>query len=245
VAAIIVVAAGGFYANQLKQERDVLDSQLQEKKEAVSKLSGELAAVTKELDSTSKDLKGAQGNLKIATSGVETRTKQVEAEKAECLKIEGNIKTVSQQKAGVQAELGKYKSVLPADLPPEQIQGRLKEYENKLVVLDQEKKVMKDQLDVLEVELKQYDVRQKFGVGSRSILSLNGHVMAVSPDWRFVVLDIGSRHGLVENYPLIVYRGRKLVGKVLVTSVTPSTSIADILPEGKRDDIQEGDSVVP
>ena len=75
---------------------------------------------------------------------------------------------------------------------------------------------------------------------------LEGKVLAVNPNWSFVVLSIGDRQGVVSGASLIVKRGGNLVAKLRVTSVEPSTSIADIQPgsAAKGVTVQPGDVVI-
>jgi hypothetical protein len=75
---------------------------------------------------------------------------------------------------------------------------------------------------------------------------LEGRILAVNPNWNFVVLNIGDRQGVAANSSLIVQRGGNLVARLRVTSVEPSTSIADIqagsVPKGSF--VQPGDLVI-
>ena len=75
---------------------------------------------------------------------------------------------------------------------------------------------------------------------------LEGEVLAVNPGWNFVVLSIGDRQGAVTNAEMILKRGNSQIGKVRITSVEPSTSVADIVPgslsRGVR--VQPGDRVI-
>ena len=75
---------------------------------------------------------------------------------------------------------------------------------------------------------------------------LEGRVLAVNPAWNFVVLNLGDKNGVVNNAELLVKRGTQFIGKVRVTSVEPSTSIADIVansvPQGAT--ISPGDDVI-
>ena len=75
---------------------------------------------------------------------------------------------------------------------------------------------------------------------------LSGRVLAVNPAWNFVVLSLGDKNGVVNNAELLVKRGSQYIGKVRVTSVEPSTSIADIVansvPQGTA--ISPGDNVI-
>ena len=74
---------------------------------------------------------------------------------------------------------------------------------------------------------------------------LEGKVLAVNPNWSFVVLNIGDRQGVVAGSSLIVKRAGNLVARLRVTSVEPSTSIADIQGTTlKGATVQPGDVVI-
>ena len=73
-----------------------------------------------------------------------------------------------------------------------------------------------------------------------------GTILAVNQAWNFVVLNLGSRQGIARNAEMLVQRGNQLIGKVRVTSVETSSSIADIIvrtiPRGLS--IMPGDAVI-
>jgi hypothetical protein len=75
---------------------------------------------------------------------------------------------------------------------------------------------------------------------------LQGTILAVNQAWNFVVLSLGDRQGVVPNAEMLVQRGNQLLGRIRVTSVEPSTSIADILvrtvPRGLT--VMPGDTVI-
>ena len=75
---------------------------------------------------------------------------------------------------------------------------------------------------------------------------LEGQVLAVNQAWNFVVLSIGDRQGVVVNAQMIVKRGDTMVGKIRITSVEPSTSIADVVPGSVRQGLRvlPGDVVI-
>lgn len=72
---------------------------------------------------------------------------------------------------------------------------------------------------------------------------VSGKVTFVDNTWNFVVLDVGLDAGVVPNGELIVYRGKKFLGKVRVTRADPNDSVAEILPDLKGN-IQVGDAVL-
>lgn len=70
---------------------------------------------------------------------------------------------------------------------------------------------------------------------------LRGTVVAVDPQWDFVVLDVGGKHGAIERGEMLVNRQGRLVAKIRITRVEEERSFANILPEWKQADVQEGD----
>ncbi len=75
---------------------------------------------------------------------------------------------------------------------------------------------------------------------------LTGRVLAVDRNWNFVVLNLGGRSGVNANETMVIRRGTSLVGRVRVTSVEPTQSIADIVPNSVPAgvSVQTGDTVV-
>ena len=75
---------------------------------------------------------------------------------------------------------------------------------------------------------------------------LRGQVLAVDHNWNFVVLNLGNRNGVNNNAEMIVQRGGSMVGRIKITSVEPSQSVADIVPNSVPAgvDVRPGDTVV-
>lgn len=90
---------------------------------------------------------------------------------------------------------------------------------------------------------KKQDEDRRLGLAKQG---LEGRVLAVNPAWNFVVLSIGDKQGVTNNSEMLLKRSGQYLGKVRITSVEPSTSIADIvantLPAGVA--VQPGDSVI-
>jgi predicted Holliday junction resolvase-like endonuclease len=75
--------------------------------------------------------------------------------------------------------------------------------------------------------------------------NLVGKVLVADPKWDFVVLNIGTKQGAVEDGVMLVNRNGRLVAKVQLRSVQPDRSIANVLPDWKLGDVMEGDEVIP
>ena len=75
---------------------------------------------------------------------------------------------------------------------------------------------------------------------------LQGRILAVNAGWNFVVLSVGDKQGVSVNAPLLVVRGNQPIAKLRITSVEPSTSIADVLPGSvpRGISVQPGDTVI-
>ena len=103
--------------------------------------------------------------------------------------------------------------------------------------MDIEVQELKTTLETLTVRLK--DSEEKAGKQKAIIKKYTDHVMvqgtrgtvtAVNPGWGFCVLSIGDRQGAATNRILIVTRGGQAIGKVKITNVEASQSVADIIP---------------
>jgi len=65
-----------------------------------------------------------------------------------------------------------------------------------------------------------------------------GEVLAINSGWHFVVLNLGDRDGAKVNTEMVLMRDNTRVGRVRITSVEPSTSVADIVPGSVPDGIK-------
>jgi hypothetical protein len=75
---------------------------------------------------------------------------------------------------------------------------------------------------------------------------LRGTILAVNQAYNFVVLNLGTRHGVESNAEMLVLRDGALVGKIRISSVEPATAIGDIITNSlaRGAQLQPGDSVV-
>lgn len=73
---------------------------------------------------------------------------------------------------------------------------------------------------------------------------LKGKVLVADPKYDFVLLDIGTQQGVLEDGKLLVNRHGKLIAKVKIKSVSTDRCIANIMPGWKIEDIMEGDQVI-
>jgi len=73
---------------------------------------------------------------------------------------------------------------------------------------------------------------------------LRGKIVSVDAKYQYVVLDIGTHHGVLTKGELMISRDGSLLGKVKVTRVEDDYSIANVLQDWKADEPLEGDAVI-
>jgi hypothetical protein len=245
---ILTILAGAgtiFLGTKLKEQKEGYLADIETKK-------GQIATLTKERDTEKKEkeikiaeLKKTTGELEDAKSEIERHKSTIESHVAKIKETEQKLDAANTELSQEKAKMDQVLAALPKGIPPDQIGPKIKELQEQVITFEQEKAILEERLKTLlaeEKRLKAMVITKKTGILPEGI---EGRVMAVNEDWNFVVLDIGHKQGLVENARMLVYRGGSLVGKIRITSVEPTVSVADILPEWKQGRIQEGDIVAP
>ena len=71
----------------------------------------------------------------------------------------------------------------------------------------------------------------------------SGKVLVVNKRYDFVVIDLGKDHGMETGVVLILHRGRKFMGKVIVEKVYDRMSAASLLRDWMQGEPEVGDGV--
>ena len=103
--------------------------------------------------------------------------------------------------------------------------GKLRE---KLTAQNDENKMLGEQLTNMRQE--NVTLKQKLDELTVTPTGVRGKVSVVECDWGFVVLDIGEAQRVRRNTDFLLYRDKKFVGKVQISSVAANTCIAQIVP---------------
>jgi hypothetical protein len=111
--------------------------------------------------------------------------------------------------------------------------------EAKVAGLESDKKMLEEQSTAQKKKIDRY-------VNYTMEKGIRGRVLAVNAGWGFCVISIGDKQGAAPNKTLVVARGGQAIGKVKITNVEASQSIADILPGtfARNAYVQPGDTVV-
>lgn len=192
----------------------------------------------RELGETYADLKRTSDEL-AETKDILAQTRQELAAARE------EIAQLNQTLAQRNAEIARQRDQIDTlDREKAALQVQIDDLNNQLAKLEDDIQDQKDKIVTLEQTITDLEA-QLGGPGSLRTLprGLHGRIVVVNKDWNFVVLDIGSKAGLVPNAEMLVHRGDQLIGKVLVSGVTRDLAIADIRSEWQQVQIQEGDFV--
>lgn len=207
------------------------------------------------LEQTGKELKTTKDNLVTVTAEKDQLSSQADSLKADLEKSKTQVTDLTKQISDKESEISKLTAdvqakdaeiqtlsagtTATASGPSAEDQAKMQEQETLIAKLQADLDSSRSQLEVLrKKEADRMALKMRNG--------LEGRILAVNQAWNFVVMNLGDRNGVVGNAEMLVKRGSQLIGKVRVTSVEPSTSIADIVsnsvPRGVT--IQPGDNVI-
>jgi DNA repair exonuclease SbcCD ATPase subunit len=248
ILAIVLTAASAVlgYLNQVKLaevKKRAADAEINvgQTKTQLAKVQGDLKTASQNLANTVAE----KDQLTSKLSGIQAEFEKSKGQVAQLTNDRTSLETqISQLTADLQAKTQELeqKSVPGSSSPAEgglDQQAQLAEQQTLITKLQGDLDAARSQVATFQRE-KEDRMRQKMRNG------LEGRILAVNPAWNFVVLSLGDKNGVVNNAELLVKRGTQLIGKVRVTSVEPSTSIADIVansvPQGTT--ISPGDDVI-
>jgi len=219
----------------LKTQRDTENSTKHHVMTQLSETNRVLAKTKSELASTQQELADTKSERDKAQAAADAAQHQVES-------LNEKLAKTSQERDDAQNQLAAYKAT---SLTPEQItrlDAQLKDAQNEIAAITDEKKALQRVLTRKEEELAKY-----ITPGQDVLLPPNlfGKVEAVDPKWEFVVLNIGEDQGLKERGELLVSRDGRLIGKVVVRKLEKDRSIANYVPGWDLGQIVEGDVVSP
>jgi hypothetical protein len=230
-------------------------------KQKVDALHGDLSKAKTDLNVAKSDLTKAKVTEKKAVEDAAAAKLALDEKEAQVAKQKSDLDKLNADLTKAVADLEAAKKMGPTG---EKIPGtpdvNVEELQKQIIGLTEAKnKIEGDLAEARQVQetmnSKVKDATEKLATTERQVAEykqgfvrtgLTGSVLAYNPGWNFVVLSIGDRQGLKANTQLVVNRGGQMIAKVKVTSVEPSTSIADIVPGtvARGASVQPGDAVV-
>lgn len=228
---------------------------------------GKMTAKTDELKRISSVIAAAQGEAAKARSTLkendrklgEQSTRAVElqnqltAAQSDLAKLKDETSASTKNLADKDAEIERLNKAVAAAASGQKIAPEGNDVVTQLQTLTTQRDELKTVNDSLQnrvkgmetqvAELQRRENSRQAGIARPG---LAGRVLAVDRNWNFVVLSLGDRNGVNSNTTMVVRRGDSLVGRVRITSVEPSQSIADIVPNSVPPgvSVEAGDTVI-
>jgi hypothetical protein len=184
----------------------------------------------------------------------EAELAQIQKEKANLqTKLDENQKEIASLHTPVQ-EAEKKPNASPADnsatAPAADLQSQVDDLRQQLDSAEKEKAFLSEKLQDVQNRADQPKEGKKRRESVRETAprrtGLRGTILAVNQAYNFVVLNLGTRHGVESNAEMLVLRDGALVGKIRISSVEPATAIGDIITGSlaRGAQIQSGDNVI-
>jgi hypothetical protein len=196
--------------------------------------------------------KVAQAESRAAKA--EAELAQIQKEKADLqTKLDENQKEIASLKTPVQ-EAEKNPNASPSEnsatAPTADLQSQVDDLRRQLDSAEKEKAFLSEKLQDIQGRADQPKEGKKRREAVRETAprrtGLRGTILAVNQAYNFVVLNLGTRHGVESNAEMLVLRDGALVGKIRISSVESATAIGDIITGSlaRGAQIQSGDNVI-
>jgi cell shape-determining protein MreC len=208
--------------------------------------------------------------LNPSSSAVEDQGKVAQAENR-AAKAEAELAQLQKEKADLQAKLDdKQKESAssktpvqeaennpnaspaenPTTAPPADLQSQVDDLRRQLDSAEKEKAFLSEKLqdnqDRADLPKEGKKRRETVRESAPRRTGLRGTILAVNQAYNFVVLNLGTRHGVESNAEMLVLRDGALLGKIRISSVEPATAIGDIITGSlaRGAQMQPGDNVI-
>jgi len=242
VAIIAGLAVGGLNLFKVKtiieitrQERNEWHSKFDDTDRKLTKTTADLKKTTAALDQTKKDLDATKKERDTALAAAADLKKQAAT-------LQANLDKATKDLSDANIQLDMYRQAFQTPQQALSVSKDMKALQERMDVVEDEKKVLQRQLARVQAKLDQYVNPDK---PVELPATLVGKILVADPKWDFVVLNVGADQGAQERGEMLVNRNGKLVGKVRITSVQKDRCIANVLPGWKLGDVLEGDQVIP
>ena len=242
VAIIAALAAGMLNVLQVRDKISTLATDRDTQRSGRLTAENEREKAKKDLAKAEKDLAQVNQELADAKSEHDKAVATAAAQTKRADELSEKLAKTTQERDDSQNQLAAYKAT---GITPDQVgklSRALKESQEAVEIVNEEKLVLQRALTRLQARLAKYEGPDPT---IRLRADLRGKILVVDPKWDFVVLNIGQDQGVLENGELLVSREGKLVAKVVVRSVEKNRCIANVVPGWKLGEVIEGDEVSP
>lgn len=245
IISLLASAVAGWFAYQTVQQTQKVQTTLTDTKKnladtrtKLSKTQDQLTDMTNQYNTTKTALDAKTAEAQNLSDQVAKLTTDLQTAQADRDKALADLKTANDQ-----LDVYKGKTSTAGTNP---LQDKLNELTAAVAEKDALLKAAQAKADAAEQRASGLADKIAKHEAAQNRPGLVGQVLAVNQGWNFAVISIGDKQGAVANAQVLVKRGETLIAKLKITTVEPSTSIADIMVEtlAKGQRVQPGDSVI-
>lgn len=242
VAILAALAAGVVNIAVVKSKITALQSDRDDQRSQKVTAQTQLAQTKTKLAQTETTLSQTQQQLADAQTARQKAVDQLDSANKQIADLGDKLTKTSKERDDAQAQLGAYTATGKTPQQVLDLDKLVRQDQNTIDVANEENAVLSHTVARLQNQV--YEL-----LGSNVVVtlpaSLKGTVMAVDPKWKFVVLDVGEKQGVLPEAEMLVSRDGALVAKVIVRSVQKDHCIANLVPGWQLGEIIEGDQVIP
>jgi len=234
------LAVGHFVAkpkvDELKSNLDTTTQNLQQTTEAKNVAETEARNQKMLAEKVSRELTDTKGLLEAAATDAQQQRGRAE-------RLQTELTSVTRQRNEAQETIAAWNVLGLQPGQVAQLQTDLKKVTEERDNYANQEPIFIRNIEQLKTRLARYEGGDEKPV---EMPGLKGKIVAVDPQWDFVILDVGETQGAKERGVVMVRRGDKLIGKARIVTVEPSRSVANLLPGWKQGDIgvEVGDVVL-
>ena len=242
-AVLLLLSAGLSYANKNKLAAKAAEiSQAQSQASTAQSAAAQAKALQKKAELAATEASTHTGDLQTQLTAATSQVGDLNG------KLDAATKSVTDkdaQIANLTTQLAANKPVGPAAVPDD-VQKQIADLTHQRDELQVVKDGLQSQLTGARSQTESLQRQVAARASGAAMNGLRGQVLAVDHNWNFVVLNLGNRQGVNNSSTMIIQRGGSLVGRVKITSVEPSQSVADIVPNSVPAgiEVRPGDTVV-
>jgi len=252
IVAVLLSVGSGVLGFLNKTKLDSSKSELAAARVEVENRGNRITELQGTLETTQSELATTTARANEAEMSLETVRTELSAANNKANSLENLLENKNMEIEMLKGEIASLREKDPEEEAPEQlaqaaaVTTELAQMKEQLAAAEMEARLMAEQLESAQSRVRSLEQEAARREGQMMAKGLQGQIVAVNPAWNFVVLSLGDRQGVAPNAEMLVRRGDRMIGKVRVTSVERSNSIADIVsgsvPTGVS--IQAGDVVI-
>jgi hypothetical protein len=229
---------------QQQQEKTQMTAQLQELQQKVALIDGQLKERTDQLSRTNQELEAARTAVDTQTAAANLAQEQATFRQEETLRQRERNQRLQEQINQLLAKVREGEDALFAqNLTIESMQERQEDVIAQMTTY-------RDILRANNMSLNPEDY-QNLVSATEPPPTVTGQVLntrvSETSGTEFVLISLGKDDGFEKGHELSVYRGNDYLGKIKLTSVYPDKAVGTVIPSSRprNGQIQKGDNVTP